>query len=564
VVNEDPAIAEPRGGPLIVQSDQTLLLEIDHPGAEECRREIAAFAELERSPEHVHTYRMTPLGLWNARAAGIEAAQVSASLHRWSRFPLSESLLTGVAETMARYGRLVLEEDPRHGLVLSTHDRPVMEEIVRTASVLPLLGPRIDPDTVAVYQENRGRLKQALIKLGWPAEDRAGYVEGVAHPIRLREREGFTLRPYQRQAADAFVASGSGVVVLPCGAGKTAVAMAAMASVSSRTLVLVTNTVAARQWRAELLAHTTLGEEEIGEYSGERKEIRPITIATYQIIIKKRGGLTPHMDALSGEDWGLIVYDEVHLLPAPVFRMTADIQSRRRLGLTATLVREDRKEGDVFSLIGPKRFDVPWRDIEAQGYIAPASCTEIRVTLTEDERMSYALAEAQDRYRVGSTARSKLAVVASLCASALAAGEPTLVIGQYLDQLETLGSRLQAPVITGATPTAERERLFAAFRTGEIRLLVVSKVANFSIDLPEATVAIQVSGTFGSRQEEAQRLGRILRPKHDGRKAHFYSVVARDTNDQEFALRRQRFLAEQGYAYRIVDAGEVLVGDLSG
>jgi DNA excision repair protein ERCC-3 len=564
VVNEDPVIVEPQSGPLIVQSDQTLLLEIDHPDAEECRREIAAFAELERSPEHVHTYRMTPLGLWNARAAGIEAAQVSASLHRWSRFPLSESLLTGVAETMARYGRLVLEEDPRHGLVLSTHDRPVMEEIVRTASVVPLLGPRIDHDTVAVYRENRGRLKQALIKLGWPAEDRAGYVEGVAHPIRLRESEGFALRPYQRQAADAFVASGSGVVVLPCGAGKTAVAMAAMASVSSRTLVLVTNTVAARQWRAELLAHTTLGEEEIGEYSGERKEIRPITIATYQIIIKKRGGLTPHMDALSGEDWGLIVYDEVHLLPAPVFRMTADIQSRRRLGLTATLVREDRKEGDVFSLIGPKRFDVPWRDIEAQGYIAPASCTEIRVTLTEDERMSYALAEAQDRYRVGSTARSKLAVVASLCASALAAGEPTLVIGQYLDQLETLGSRLQAPVITGATPTAERERLFAAFRTGEIRLLVVSKVANFSIDLPEATVAIQVSGTFGSRQEEAQRLGRILRPKHDGRKAHFYSVVARDTNDQEFALRRQRFLAEQGYAYRIVDAGEVLVGDLTG
>jgi DNA excision repair protein ERCC-3 len=564
VVNEDAAIAAPHGGPLIVQSDQTLLLEIDHPDAEECRREIAAFAELERSPEHVHTYRMTPLGLWNARAAGIEAAQVAASLRRWSRFPLSESLLTGLAETMARYGRLVLEEDPRHGLVLSTHDRPVIEEIVRTASVVTLLGPRIDPETVAVYRENRGRLKQALIKLGWPAEDRAGYVEGAAHPIRLREREGFVLRPYQRQAADAFVASGSGVVVLPCGAGKTMVAMAAMASVSSRTLVLVTNTVAARQWRAELLSHTSLGEEEIGEYSGERKEIRPITIATYQIIIKKRGALTPHMDALSNEDWGLIVYDEVHLLPAPVFRMTADIQSRRRLGLTATLVREDRKESDVFSLIGPKRFDVPWRDIEAQGYIAPASCTEIRVTLTEDERMSYALAEAQDRYRVGATARSKLAVVASLCASALAAGEPTLVIGQYLDQLETLGTRLQAPVITGATSTAERERLFDAFRTGEIRLLVVSKVANFSIDLPEATVAIQVSGTFGSRQEEAQRLGRILRPKHDGRKAHFYSVVARDTNDQEFALRRQRFLAEQGYAYHIVDAGDALVGGPTG
>lgn len=564
MVNDGAEIKETRGGPLIVQSDQTLLLETDHADAEECRREIAAFAELERSPEHVHTYRMTPLGLWNARAAGIEATQVCASLRRWSRFAIAESLLTGVAETMARYGRLVLEEDPRHGLVLSTRDRPVMEEVVRTASVAALLGPRIDPDTVAVYRENRGRVKQALIKLGWPADDRAGYVEGAAHPIDLREREGFTLRAYQHQAADAFVASGSGVVVLPCGAGKTAVAMAAMASISCRTLILVTNTVAARQWRAELLAHTTLGEEEIGEYSGERKEIRPVTIATYQIIIKKRGALTPHMDALSQEDWGLIVYDEVHLLPAPVFRMTADIQSRRRLGLTATLVREDRKESDVFSLIGPKRFDVPWRDIEAQGYIAPAACTEVRVTLTEDERMSYALAEASDRYRVGSTARSKVAVVASLCASARAAGEPTLVIGQYLDQLEALGAQLGAPVITGATPNAERERLFAAFRTGEIHLLVVSKVANFSIDLPEASVAIQVSGSFGSRQEEAQRLGRILRPKHDGRKAHFYSVVARDTNDQEFALRRQRFLAEQGYAYRIVDADDVLVGDLAG
>jgi DNA excision repair protein ERCC-3 len=465
-------------GPLIVQSDQTLLLEIDHPDAEECRREIAGFAELERSPEHVHTYRMTPLGLWNARAAGMAADEVATSLRRWSRFPLPDSLLAGVTETMARYGRLVLEEDPRHGLVLSTNDRPVLEEIVRTTSVVPLLGPRIDPDTVAVYRENRGRLKQALIKLGWPAEDRAGYVEGAAHPIALHESDGFALRPYQRQAAAAFAAAGSGVVVLPCGSGKTAVAMAAMASVSTRTLVLVTNTVAARQWRTELLAHTSLRADEIGEYSGERKEIRPITIATYQIVIKKRGGLTPHMDALAAEDWGLIVYDEVHLLPAPVFRMTADIQSRRRLGLTATLVREDNKEGDVFSLIGPKRFDVPWRDIEAQGYIAPASCTEVRVTLTDEERMSYALAEAQERYRVGSTARSKLAVVERLCTASRAAGEPTLVIGQYLDQLETLGTRLGAPVITGAMATAERERLFASFRDGTIGLLVVSKVRN--------------------------------------------------------------------------------------
>ncbi len=561
-MNDPGAGARTPGGPLIVQSDQTLLLELDHPEAEECRAEIAAFAELERSPEHVHTYRMTPLGLWNARAAGIDAEQVCASLRRWSRFPVPDSLLAQVAETIGRYGRLVIEDDPRHGLVLTTNDRPVLEEAARAKTIAPLLGPRIDADTVVVYREHRGRVKQALIKLGWPAEDRAGYVDGAPHLIRLHEDERFRLRAYQREAADAFVASGSGVVVLPCGAGKTAVAMAAMASVSSRTLVLVTSTVAVRQWRAELLAHTSLRDDEIGEYSGERKEVRPVTLATYQIVITKRGRLTPHMDALSAEDWGLIVYDEVHLLPAPVFRMTADIQSRRRLGLTATLVREDRKEGDVFSLIGPKRFDVPWRDVEAQGYIAPASCTEVRVTLADEERMAYALAEPADRYRAGATARSKLAVVEALCAGAVAAGEPTLVIGQFLDQLEVLGRRLGAPVLTGATSTAERERLFASFRAGEIPVLVVSKVANFSIDLPEASVAIQVSGTFGSRQEEAQRLGRLLRPKHDGRQAHFYSVVARDTNDQEFAVRRQRFLAEQGYAYRIVDAEQVL-GELA-
>ena len=562
-MNDHGAGARPAGGPLIVQSDQTLLLELDHPEAEQCRGEIAAFAELERSPEHVHTYRMTPLGLWNARAAGLDAASVCASLRRWSRFAVPDSLLAQVAETIGRYGRLVLEDDPRHGLVLRTSDRPVLEEAARAKAIAPLLGPRIDPDTICVYREHRGRLKQSLIKLGWPAEDRAGYVDGSPHPIALREDESFTLREYQRNAADAFAASGSGVVVLPCGAGKTAVAMAAMAKVSSRTLVLVTSTVAARQWRAELLAHTSLTEDEIGEYSGERKEIRPVTVATYQIVIAKRGRLMSHMEALSAEDWGLIVYDEVHLLPAPVFRMTADIQSRRRLGLTATLVREDRKEGDVFSLIGPKRFDVPWRDVEAQGYIAPAACTEVRVTLADEERMAYALAEPAERYRAGATARSKLVVVEALCAAAVAAGEPTLVIGQFLDQLEALGQRLRAPVLTGETATAERERLFAAFRRGDIPVLVVSKVANFSVDLPEASVAIQVSGTFGSRQEEAQRLGRLLRPKRDGRQAHFYSVVSRDTNDQEFAVRRQRFLAEQGYAYRIVDA-EQLLGERAG
>lgn len=547
----------PQGRPLIVQSDQTLLLEVDEAGAEACRAEIAAFAELERSPEHVHTYRMTPLGLWNARAAGLDAATITGTLVRWSRYPVPPAVLSRVEETLGRYGRLALENDARHGLVLVANDRAVLEEVVRAKKVAPLLGPRIDESTVGVYRAERGRLKQALLQLGWPAEDRAGYVDGTAHPIATRAGGAFALRRYQEQAVDAFAAAGSGVVVLPCGAGKTLVGIGAMARAGARTLILVTNTVASRQWRAELLARTTLGESEIGEYSGERKEIRPVTIATYQIVATRRGQLYQHMEALSGEDWGLVVYDEVHLLPAPVFRMAADIQSRRRLGLTATLVREDGREGDVFSLIGPKRFDAPWRDVEAQGWIAPAVCTEVRVTLRDEERMAYAVAEPDDRYRVGACAASKLGVVERLCAAARAAGEPTLVIGQYLEQLDQIAERLQAPVLTGKTPTAERQRLYAAFRSGEVPVLVVSKVANFSVDLPEASVAIQVSGAFGSRQEEAQRLGRILRPKHDGRQARFFAVVSRDTNDQEYAMRRQRFLAEQGYAYTIVDAEDL-------
>ena len=544
-------------GPLIVQSDQTLLLETAHPEAERCRSDIAPFAELERSPEHVHTYRVTPLALWNARAAGHDAEQVVDALLRWSRYPVPQALLINVAETMARYGRLVLEVHPVHGLVMRTTDRAVLEEVVRAKAVAPLLGPRIDPETVSVPGSERGRLKQALLKVGWPAEDRAGYVDGASYPIVVQGPEAFSLRTYQKEAVEAFGAAGSGVVVLPCGAGKTLVGIGAMAAAGAHALVLVTNTVAARQWRAELLGRTHLRDAEVGEYSGEKKDVRPVTIATYQILTARRGGLYPHMELLSAEDWGLIIYDEVHLLPAPVFRMTADIQSRRRLGLTATLVREDGREGDVFSLIGPKRYDAPWRDIEAQGWIAPALCTEVRVTLTDEERMSYALAENEERYRVGATARSKLAVVERLCAEAVERGEPVLVIGQYLDQLDEIGRRLGAPVLTGKTPTRERERLFGAFRRGEIPVLVVSKVANFSVDLPEASVAVQVSGTFGSRQEEAQRLGRVLRPKADGRQARFFAVVSRDTNDQEFAARRQRFLAEQGYSYRIADAEAV-------
>ena len=435
----------------------------------------------------------------------------------------------------------------------------MLEEVLRSAKIKPLLGKRIDPDTVAVHPSERGHIKQALLKLGWPAEDLAGYVDGEAHDIDLTE-DGWTLRPYQTHAAESFWHGGSGVVVLPCGAGKTLVGAAAMAHAKATTLILVTNTVAARQWKDELIRRTTLTEEEIGEYSGSRKEIRPVTIATYQVMTTRRKGAYTHLELFGARDWGLVVYDEVHLLPAPIFRMTADLQARRRLGLTATLVREDGREGDVFSLIGPKRYDAPWKDIEAQGWIAPADCVEVRVTLTDAERITYATADTDERYRLASTTDTKSRVVERLAAQHR--GEPTLVIGQYIDQLDDLADRLDAPIIKGETTVRERQRLFEAFRTGEISLLVVSKVANFSVDLPEAAVAIQVSGTFGSRQEEAQRLGRLLRPKHDGRAARFYAVVSRDTVDQDFAAHRQRFLAEQGYAYRIIDADDVLSGEL--
>jgi len=542
-------------GPLIVQSDKTVLLEVDHPQADDARVAIAPFAELERAPEHVHTYRITPLALWNARAAGHDAEQVVDALTTYSRFPVPQPLLIDVVDTMGRYGRLTIANHPAHGLVMSTTDRPVLEEVLRSKKIIPMIGARVDDDTVVVHPSERGRLKQALLKVGWPAEDLAGYVDGEAHDIALDESD-WNLREYQRQAVQAFWAGGSGVVVLPCGAGKTMVGAAAMAEAKATTLILVTNTVAGRQWKRELIARTSLTEEEIGEYSGEKKEIRPVTIATYQVITRKTKGEYRHLELFDSRDWGLVIYDEVHLLPAPVFRMTADLQSRRRLGLTATLVREDGQEGDVFSLIGPKRYDVPWRDIEAQGWIAPAECIEVRVTMTDNERIIYATAEAEERYKLASTAATKTPVIKSIVAKHK--GEPTLVIGAYLDQLEMLGDELDAPVIQGSTKNKEREKLFDEFRRGEISTLVVSKVANFSIDLPEASVAIQISGTFGSRQEEAQRLGRLLRPKEDGRQAHFYSVVSRDTVDTEYAAHRQRFLAEQGYAYKIIDAEDLL------
>jgi DNA excision repair protein ERCC-3 len=542
-------------GPLIVQSDRTVLLEVAHPLAEDARHDLAIFAELERAPEHIHTYRITRLGLWNARAAGHDASDMLATLEKYSKFAIPQTVTVDITETVGRYGRLVIERNADGELVLQSTDQAVLTEISSAKRIAPLLIGHPSPETYLVQPWARGQLKQELVKLGWPAEDLAGYTPGTPHPIGLLEN-GWALRDYQNKAVSNFFEGGSGVVVLPCGAGKTLVGAGAMATAKTNTLILVTNTVSARQWRDELLKRTTLTAEEIGEYSGQMKEVKPVTIATYQILTAKRKGEYAHLELLDAMDWGLVIYDEVHLLPAPVFKLTAELQARRRLGLTATLVREDGREGDVFSLIGPKRFDAPWKEIEAQGFISPAACYEVRIDLPQSERLSYAAAADDERYRMAATAPAKLDVVKQLVARH--EGERILVIGQYLDQIEELADALGAPQLTGATPVDERERLYQAFRVGEENVLVVSKVANFSVDLPEATVAIQVSGSFGSRQEEAQRLGRLLRPKESGLSANFYTLVARDTVDQDFAQNRQRFLAEQGYSYTILDANALV------
>jgi DNA excision repair protein ERCC-3 len=541
-------------GPLIVQSDKTALLEVNHPQAPDARHDLAIFAELERAPEHIHTYRITKLGLWNARAAGHDSDYVLGVLDKYAKFAIPSSVRVDIQETMDRYGKLVIRRDAEGALLLTCSSPAILLEASRGAKIAALLGSRLSEDTFEVLPFARGALKQELLKLGWPADDLAGYTPGTPHEIALAET-GWAIRDYQSNAVNKFWDGGSGVVVLPCGAGKTIVGAAAMARAKTNTLILVTNTVAARQWRAELLRRTTLTEDEIGEYSGSIKQVKPVTIASYQILTAKRKGEYAHLELLNAKDWGLIIYDEVHLLPAPIFKMTADLQARRRLGLTATLVREDGKEGDVFSLIGPKRFDAPWKEIESEGYIAPAECFEIRVDLPEDERLNYAIAEQDERYRLAATSKVKIPVIQKILERHN--GEPTLVIGQYLDQIDEVANLLGVPKITGETPVNERERLFQAFRDGTEPTLVVSKVANFSVDLPEASVAIQISGSYGSRQEEAQRLGRLLRPKADGRTASFYTLIARDTVDQDFAQNRQRFLAEQGYSYKILDVSSI-------
>jgi DNA excision repair protein ERCC-3 len=548
--------------PLIVQGDFTILLDVHGGEFHRARDELMRFAELVKSPEHMHVYRLTPLSLWNAAAAGVSADRIIRSLSELSRYPLPGNVKEEVREKVGRFGLLRLVKDGKD-LRLVARDAETLEEVLALGRVEEFLRGRVNGTSVNVDPARRGNLKLALIKTGYPVEDLAGYRAGDPLALALREAtpagEAFSLRTYQCEAVEAFhaggsVHGGSGVVVLPCGAGKTIVGMAVMAELGMTTLILSTSITALRQWKRELLEKTTLTEEQIGEYSGECKEVRPVTLSTYQIMTYRRSKADPfsHLEIFAQGNWGLVIYDEVHLLPAPVFRFTADIQATRRCGLTATLIREDGREDEVFSLIGPKKYDIPWRSLEQSGWIANARCVEIRVDLDRSIRSRYLSASARDKFRLASENPRKRAVVQRLVDRH--ADDLVLVIGQYLGQLEALHRELDCPLITGRTANRKREELYGRFRRGELRRLIVSKVGNFAIDLPDANVAIQVSGTFGSRQEEAQRLGRILRPKNDGSSAVFYSLVSRQTRDQEFAEKRQLFLTEQGYEYEITDA----------
>ncbi len=577
--------------PLIVQSDRSLMLHTvravvdakgrpvrdadgqplteEHPRFAAARDALCAFAELEKSPDYLHTYRITPVSIWNAAALGLSAESIAHTLDEFSCVPVPQRVVADIREWISRYGLLRIERregsDGAARFELVSDSPEALREALGHESVRKLCSSdaqgRVWVDPLA-----RGSIKQTLIKIGYPVEDRGGYVEGDSLTIALRPKtktgRSFALRPYQRAAGDTFhargsTAGGNGVIVLPCGAGKTVVGLYVMSLVGAKTLILTTNTVAVRQWREEILDKTGLAPEQVAEYTGDHKAVAPVTITTYQMLTWRRSksDVFEHFELFGKENWGLVVYDEVHLLPAPVFRATADLQARRRLGLTATLVREDGKEDEVFCLIGPKRYDVPWKVLEGQGFIATASCTEVRVPLDPALKPAYVAASARNKFRVASENPAKTAVVESLIAKH--AGGRILIIGQYIDQLNALAERLRAPLIMGKTPSAERERLYAAFKSGEISVLIVSKVGNFAVDLPEANVAIQISGTFGSRQEEAQRLGRILRPKSDGSAAAFYSVVTLGSRDQEFSEKRQLFLTEQGYSYEIIEAAQL-------
>jgi DNA excision repair protein ERCC-3 len=556
------------GPALLVSGPDTLLLRVDHRDAERCRAGLARFAELATSPDLVHTYRLTDLGLWNAAAAGLTAAEATAVLTEHTAGPVPAATIARIEEAMERFGRVAIVslksdepisnelDDGADGATadgataLQTDSPALLDELLDDPAVGQLTGERIGPTRARVERGDRGPLKQALVRLRWPADDRAALSPGEGFSIPLRP--DVELRPYQRQAVDSWTPSGTGVVVLPCGAGKTITAIAAASEVGTRTLILVTGEASMIQWERELTAVTAIDPADIARYSGRHKQVGPVTLATYQVMATRRDGAYRHLDLIQRGDWGLVIYDEVHLLPSAVFNLTAGIQARRRLGLTATLVREDGREADVFTLVGPKRFDVPWSELTLQGWIAPARCVEVRVAPTAEERMAHATADQRDKAAVAAGVAAKLDAVETLLNQHR--GEPTLVIGTFLDGLRAAADRFDLPLVTGETSTARRVELFDSLRDGSIDALAVSKVANFSLDLPEVSVAIQVSGSFGSRQEEAQRLGRIIRPKHDGRQAHFYTVVARDTVEVDLARQRQRFLAEQGYRYEIIDA----------
>ncbi len=540
-------------GPLVAAGTDTLLLQLDHPEAEACRRSLARFAQLERSPGLVETYRLTDLGLWNAKASGLDHGAVLATIEGNGSGPVPHTMASRIVETMDRFGPVTVE-DGGDGLVLRAHSAELLRELLDDPELSSLVGHPTDETTVPIDGTVRGRVKLALTRLRRPADDRAALRPG--EPIDIGLRTETELRPYQCDAVAAWLPSGTGVIVLPCGAGKTLTALAALAEVGTTTLILTTGGSSMTQWERELARFTTIANDDIGRYGAGRRQVRPVTLATYQMLATRRDGAYHNLELVEEHDWGLVIYDEVHLLPSAVFGLTAGIQARRRLGLTATLVREDGREADVFTLIGPRRYDVPWSDLELQGWIAPARCVEVRVVANDDERMAHAKASGQAKAKVAAGITAKLDVVEALLERHR--GEPTLIIGTYLDGLTAVAEANDLPLITGKTPDRTRLELFDRLRRGELEALVVSKVGNYSLDLPEVSVAIQVSGTFGSRQEEAQRLGRILRPKADGRQASFYTLVARDTVEQEHAARRQRFLAEQGYHYEIVDADDLV------
>ncbi len=556
--------------PLIVQGDKSVLVEVDSPRYEPARNSLIRFAELEKSPEHIHTYRITPLSLWNAAASGLTSQQIIDDLLEYAKYDVPQNVQRDIIEYTARFGKIKLDrtDDPGE-LLLTSDDTFIIEKIIHYKSTIPYVDRLIDDNTIAIKTENRGIIKQQLIKMGFPVEDLAGYQEGDPHPINVldetRSGKPFDLRHYQIEAVEAFyqsgsVRGGSGVIVLPCGAGKTIVGIGAMDKIKTQTLILCTNVVAVRQWISEIIDKTDIKKEDIGEYSGEKKEIKPITVSTYQILTYRKDKTSgfPHFKLFNSRKWGLIIYDEVHLLPAPIFRITASIQSTRRLGLTATLVREDGRESDVFSLIGPKKQDIPWKDLEKDGWIATAVCHEIRVNLKDHLRMQHAVSSSRIQYRIACENPAKIPVIEYLLDKHK--NDNVLVIGQFLTQLHEIAGHINVPIITGSTKNEDRQQLYDDFKKGKLKTLIVSKVANFSIDLPDANVAIQVSGTFGSRQEEAQRLGRILRPKKQGEYAHFYSVITRETVDQKYSAKRQLFLTEQGYSYEIID-GETLMNE---